>query len=350
VIVDAATLSNNSVCLGHFLSGLASESLVPAVVCPADCDISAIPSPPTEIIIHPAFRLPFLRRQNRNKLLERLEKFKPTVLHCVGEPMAKLTQRLAHKLNLPYVLMIDAVPKRFPRLVISSTHCAAIITPAHTVSATLQKTYPNFAERIEQINMGTFVEDTCACFCVHSRIPGIVIAHPLDDVADFELVLGAIKHLAIDGLEFLLVIIGTGPAEERIHKLLTNLGLSQFACIIGDLQPARSVFAGTDIFIQPQPAKNFSPLILEAMSVGMAVAAPKGGVDDMIIEEKTAVIFDHTDELSIYATLQRLLDKREFARQIALAAQSHLRENHTVSKMLSSILQIYHNARQWMKR
>jgi hypothetical protein len=48
-------------------------------------------------------------------------------------------------------------------------------------------------------------------------------------------------------------------------------------------------------------------------------------------------------------TLQRLLDKRDFARKIAKAAQKYLKDNHTVSKMISATLQTYHDAQQWLK-
>ena len=75
--------------------------------------------------------------------------------------------------------------------------------------------------------------------------------------------------------------------------------------------------------------------------MGTAVAACKGGVDDLIIEKRTAAVFDPGDQLSIYNCLQELLDKRELARQLATGAQEYLRENHTVSKMVSAILQTY---------
>jgi len=85
------------------------------------------------------------------------------------------------------------------------------------------------------------------------------------------------------------------------------------------------------------------------MSVGSAVAACQGGVDDLIIEGRTAVIFDPNDELSIVGVLQRLLDRRDFARKTAKAAQKYLRQNYTVSKMISATLQTYHQAQQWLK-
>jgi glycosyltransferase involved in cell wall biosynthesis len=105
--------------------------------------------------------------------------------------------------------------------------------------------------------------------------------------------------------------------------------------------PWRSVLAAGDIFVQPRPSFVFDLSLLEAMSIGTAVASCKGGVDDLIIEDQTAVVFDPNDEVSIMRALQRLLDRREFARQIAKNAQEYLRKNHSVSKMISGILRVY---------
>jgi hypothetical protein len=83
------------------------------------------------------------------------------------------------------------------------------------------------------------------------------------------------------------------------------------------------------------------------MAMGSAVAACEGGVDDLLVGDKTCISFDPHDELSIYSSLQKLLDRRELAQQIAQGAQKHLRKNNTVKKMLTDILQIYQDADHW---
>jgi glycosyltransferase involved in cell wall biosynthesis len=163
----------------------------------------------------------------------------------------------------------------------------------------------------------------------------------LNSADDFENLFGAVRSLLIDGYEFMVAVVGEGKAEMQLRKLLAALGLSQIVTIVGRLKPWHSVFAAGDIFIQPQPTSSFNPLLVEAMSVGIAVAACKGGVDDLIIENQTAVVFDPNNELSIKGTLRALFDRREFARKIAQNAQNYLRENHTASKMISGMLQSY---------
>ena len=80
------------------------------------------------------------------------------------------------------------------------------------------------------------------------------------------------------------------------------------------------------------------------MSVGSAVAASKGGVDDLIIEDKTALTFNPDDQLSIYNCLKRLFDRPDEARRLAESAQQHLRQNHHVSGMVSAVISLYRQA------
>ncbi len=344
LIVSEKTISEYSISLHHLLVGLADESIAVNLVCPPGCDVDSVVSPSVEVVRHPVFQLPLMGYQNKKILVERLEKFKPSVLHCLCESKAKLTRQLARQLDLPYVLTVNSLQGRFGQLSISLKRCAKIIVPAKSIAANIAAVYPKFAERIEQINIGTFAGETSGCFREPGRLASVVVGGPLRNESEFEKLLGAVKHLAIEGYEFMLVLIGGGRAERQLRESLSAQGLLQIVISVPKSAPWRSVLAAGDIFIQPAASSAFNPLLLEAMSVGAAVASCKGGVDDLIIEGKTCVVFDPDDELSIRGSLQELLDRREFAQQLARGAQEYLRENHTVSKMVSSILQIYREA------
>ena len=75
--------------------------------------------------------------------------------------------------------------------------------------------------------------------------------------------------------------------------------------------------------------------------MGTAVAACSGGVDDFILPEQTAVVFDPDNELSVRGALQRLLDRQDMARRLAGSAQEYVKENHTVSNMIIATLEAY---------
>jgi glycosyltransferase involved in cell wall biosynthesis len=285
-----------------------------------------------------------LWRQSKEELVGRLEGFGANVLHCLCESRALFTRWLSRQLNLPYVLTVNSLQGRFSRLFISSRRCVRIIVPAKSIADGVAEVYPGAASRIEQINIGTFVREGKGCFSRPGQLASMVVAHPLRDAGDFENLLGAVRHLAIEGYEFMLVMIGSGRAEREVRRLISGLGLSQIVVGVPLLRPWHSVLAAGDIFIRPRPSDAFNPLLLEAMSVGSAVAGCKGGVDDLIVEGKTAVTFDPDDEISIRKALRGLFDKREFAQQIARGAREYLKENHSVSKMLADTLRVYSEA------
>ena len=349
LIVDEEILNSLSVFLRYFFVGLADESGTAALICPRDYDVDSLLCPSVEIIRHPAYRTPLLWRQSKRKLIDSLLKFRPNILHCLGDGMADFTKELAEQLDLPYVITLSSFQNKLRKSSISGKHCAAIIAPTEFLRAHFEQLYPKFGERIRKINMGTFVDSQCSCFSEPSRMTGMVVVRRLDNADDLGAMFSAIKHLAIDGHEFILMLIGTGPAEKDVRELRKTLGLSQVVYIIPDIQPLRSVFASADIFILPQPERTFSYFLMEAMSAGMAVAGCAGGVDDILIDNQTASLFEPTDELSIYGCLQQLMEQRELARKIAAGAQSHLKENYTVSRMVSSLLETYRSARQWYK-
>ncbi len=349
LLVDRDTVNDCASSLRHLMVGLTDDSCPTALVCPLDTDADSLVCPAIEVIRYPLFKMPLLKSQNTKAVLGSITKFGPTILHCCSDSKTRLTKYLSHQLDVPYVLTFDSVRKHLFAPFVSADHCAALIASSGVIAEHIKQTHHRLAERVTRINIGVFVEDICACFSDTARVTSMVVAQPLGNPSDFEPLLNAVKHLAVDGYELVLVITGTGPAERKLHEMIKALGLSQIITTVGDIQPLRAVFAGADIFIAPQPGRRFNPRLLEAMSVGMAVAACRGGVDDLLIDDQTAVLFEPDDELGIYSSLQKLLDKREFARQIARAAQSHVRAHHSVSKMVASLIRTYRTAQAWYK-
>jgi glycosyltransferase involved in cell wall biosynthesis len=349
VLVGGEMLRDYGTCLRRLFVGLADKSYPGALICPPHKGAGSVLSPAVQLISHPVFQMRLLGFLNKKVLLDKLAKFKPTVLHCFGSNQARLAKYLARAMDIPYVLTFTSQPKGLLKLFIAANHCATLVASSNAIAEQLRKNYRAFADRIEQINVGTFVKDSCACFSEPPHLTSLVVAQPLDNAAGFELLLNAIKHLAVDGYDFTLAIIGRGPAERAIHKTIKSLGLSQIVTVVPDMQPLRAVFAGADIFVQFRDATDSDCHLLEAMSVGMAVAACGNGSCELLVENQTAVFFDSHDELSIFSCLQKLLGKREFARQLAMAGQNHLREHHSVSAMVESLLATYNNAQQWYK-
>jgi glycosyltransferase involved in cell wall biosynthesis len=346
LIVSAKNLTEHVTFLRRLLVGMADESIPVALVCPPGFDTEWVTPAPAALFTHPLLPLPLMEYVGVDRLAAQLERFRPTILHCLCESRACLTRRLARQLDLPYVLMVNSLAGQVHRLPLSSHHCERIVVPAKTIGAYVTKALPRFADRVAQIHMGSFVDTDMMCFSNPSRLPSIVVAHPLRRVSDFANLFQAIKSLRTDSREFMMVIMGVGPAEHALRRLLVTQGLSDVVTIVPVLNPWRSVVAAGDIFVQPQPLRGFSAFVLEAMAVGTAVAACCGGVDDLIIPNRTALTFEPNSEPSIRQTLKQLLDDRDCARRLATTAQEHIRAGYSVSAMVSATLKTYMEVQQ----
>lgn len=346
LIVSARNLTEHATFLRRLLVGMGDESIPVAMVCPPGFDTESVAPAPAALFTHPLLPLPLMEHMGVDRLTAQLERFRPTVLHCLCESRAALTRRIARQLDLPYVLMVNSLASKVHRLPISSHRCAKIVVPAETIGAHVARSLPRFADRIVQINMGSFVDTDMMCFSESSRLPSLVVVHPLRRVWDFANLFKAVKSLRSDSRDFMMVIMGEGPAEHALRKSLVTQGLSDIVTIVPILNPWRSVVAAGDIFVQPQPLRGFSAFLLEAMAVGTAVAACWGGVDDLIIPNQTALTFEPNSEPSIRQALKQLLDDRDCARRLAATAQEHVRARYSVSAMISATLKTYLEARQ----
>jgi glycosyltransferase involved in cell wall biosynthesis len=291
--------------------------------------------------------LPLFGRYNFKILTDQLQEFKPSVLHCLSDADANLARGISKQLLLPYLLTVNSLQKRFPPLSLSRKRLAAIIVPSERIAESISALYPFFSDRIRLINMGTFVSDSTVCFNQTGRLASIITLCPPVEKTDFSKLLDAIKRLAVEGYDFVVAVISDKQADWNLRKTIFSLGLSPNIVIVPRLEPLREVLTAADIFIQSCPSSSFNTVILEAMSVGVAVAGCRGGADDLVIEGKTAFVFNPDDQISIFSCLKEMLDSRDKTRKIARQAQQYLRANHSVSAMVDQTLQCYRQALQW---
>lgn len=329
--------------------GLSDDSIPCIIICPRSCFMDIIEPPGVEIIRYPFYEIPLMWRQNSRFLVEKLSDFKPTVLHSLCESKAIFTRQISRRMSLPYIVTVNSVQSSRWKVSISSRRCAGITVPSPSIKSNLERLFPRYAERVRQINIGTFVETTDHLPLERNRIPTMITTFPLRRVGDFEKLFGAIRHLVIEGYEFMFVVSSEGRAERELRKLLKGLGLLQYVIIVPRSLAWRSILGAGDIYIEPKPSKAFDPLLLQAMSAGCAVVGCAGGANELIINGKTGMIIDSDDELSIYNCLQRLFDAPEVTREMAEKARQYVRENHKVSTMVSEFIQLYQTAGDWRK-
>ena len=344
LVSDTETVQRFCAPLRHLLFGFEAQGVSSCVVVPPNSQIESFLWPGIEIIEHPALRFPLFYRQNRRRLISRIEKFRPTIVHCLGTARARLAKTIGQTFNVPAVVTINSSKQNFLRRQTISTGFSTVIAPSERIAELFKKQNSKIAALVKQVNIGIFVDETCACFSRPGRIGSMVMVSDFLRFDDLEPLLGAVRHLAVDGYEFLVVLMGSGPAEHKIRNFIRGVGLSHTVSISPEIRPMREVFRGADVFIQPYVTERLEPALIEAASAGAAIATDKNNADNLLQNNTTAIFFDSRDELSIYSALQKLLDDKQLAKTLASAAQNYLRNNNTVSSMVDQLLEIYKTA------
>jgi glycosyltransferase involved in cell wall biosynthesis len=231
----------------------------------------------------------------------------------------------------------------------STRHAAKLIAPSKLIADHLGQKCSGLQSHIEQIHIGSFVEDQCSCFSRGGHVASLIAVHPLNSLKIFMPFLNAVRHLVLDGFEVMVAIMGTGKAEKAIRTHIRKLGLTSIVTVVPPIRPIRSVLSGADIFVHLSDNGVFDAQLMEAMSVGLAVVGAPETTSGLLADGQTAVFWDQQDELNIYGCLKNVLGKREQSRRLAQNAQSHLRANHSVSRMVDKLMNTYIEAQQWHK-
>jgi len=348
-LVDRSVFLSYSAYIRRILVGLAGTARASALVCPSDTDSQAILCPSVERIEHPALRMPIFWSQNRKILIDRLLRFKPTILHTFSPGQVHLAKWLSKQLQLPYVVTCHKNPFRRMCFQQSIRHAAAVIAPSKPIADRLAEKCPGMETRIERIHIGSFIEDQCSCFSRDGNLASLIAVHPLNSLKIFMPFLNAVRHLVLDGFEVMVAIMGTGKAEKKIRAHIRKLGLTSIVTVVPPIRPIRSVLSGADIYLHLSDSGTFDAQLQEAIAVGLAVAGSPETTSGLLHDGETAAFWDPADELNIYGCLKNVLGKREQSRQLAQNAQSHLRTHHSVSRMVDKLMNTYIEAQHWHK-
>lgn len=141
-----------------------------------------------------------------------------------------------------------------------------------------------------------------------------------------------------------LVIVGSGPEEPRLRAVaeasgLLALGRCRFV-------PATSEVArwtrAMDIFVLPSRTEAFSNSLLEAMSSGCAAIGSRvGGNPELILENKTGLLFEPGDPASLAAAIEKLAADPELRARLAAAAEARLNSEFTMDASAARMASIY---------
>lgn len=161
--------------------------------------------------------------------------------------------------------------------------------------------------------------------------------------------LRALANLAgRDGLpSWQWLLVGDGPARDRLRSLASELGLSGQVMFAGMRDDVASVLPMMDIFVCPSLYEGFGIAIVEAMAAGRpVVASAVGGIPEIVVHEGTGLLVPPGDAAALAGALATLLTHPGQARAMGARGQARVRERFSIETAVQQHQQLYESLRK----
>jgi len=345
IILAPGTMTHMGRTIGHLAVGLLDEPMRLTVIAPDGEDVSALPSPPVEVMTYPRGRFGQPPGRAIESLASHLSRRRVEFLHCLDGRAHGLTRKLSEAGHWPYFLSVLSL-RQCRQRVPPGEHCCGIIAASLPLreAALAERAAP--AANVHLVRPGLRTATTLSCFSRPSGSRAIVAAGALNDYEAFNEVLNSFA--ALRGLDYdcMLFIMGNGRAEMRLRERVQSMKLTHDVTFVDRLDQDRlpGLFGAADVMVYPRSDGRLETEILEAMAAGVAVVVGEPMVCDSVIDGQTVISYG-TDPDDLTAKLRALLDDPDAATQLAGRGREYVRQRHSPIDMVASLAELYrHNA------
>lgn len=247
--------------------------------------------------------------------------------------------------NYPHLkkryLLMDMVFSRFAhRLVAVGYEQAKSIQRALHLDETRLSTLYNGVEQASTESES----DLVSVYRNASRDPVIIGSiSTLTNQKGLFVLLDAASILRDKGANFVFVIAGDGPLRAELENRVQQLDLGKFVHFLGWVpNAAKELLHSLDVFCQSSLWEANSIVLLEAMSVGLAIVTTDVGESKHVIEQKVCgLIAEPGRPDSLAEALEELVNDRHKREVMGRLARSKFEKEYTVDNMARNYEAVY---------
>ena len=165
--------------------------------------------------------------------------------------------------------------------------CARVVCVSRALATDLTRLLPVDADRVVVVP-DAYDGETFRPIARHRDPSGrtrLVTVGRLAPEKGQDVLLEALARLRARGMHAALTLVGSGPADARLHDLAERLRLGDSVRFAGTLtgDDLVAVLADSDLFVLPSLREGFGVALVEAMATGLpAVATRSGGPADIV--------------------------------------------------------------------
>lgn len=266
----------------------------------------------------------------------------PELIHLTHHNLAALGGYLATRLGVPYLLTIQSPVKK--AISCRRKFFKGAIAISQPVRQSAVNTGQLAREKVHIIENGVATDLSPPARNNTGLIPVVGTVSRLEKDRGIKYFIHAARELILRNVQAHFLVIGSGPDEPKIRKLVRRLEITEHVTINNAASSYRNHMVPIDIFVSPALSEGFGIFVLQAMANAVpVVAAAAGGVFSLITDRETGLIVPKKD-ISIFADkIQAFLEDRAFAEKIGLAGFDYVQSQYPLQKTMEKTLKVYHD-------
>jgi glycosyltransferase involved in cell wall biosynthesis len=139
-----------------------------------------------------------------------------------------------------------------------------------------------------------------------------------------------------------LIIVGSGPQEFHLKKVVSDHNLGQNILFTGFRRDVPDIMKAMDVFAFPSLREGFPVALLEAMASCLpVVVTPVGGITEIITDRINGLLVQPCNEESLAQSIITLYQKPDLRKNLAFKARETVVKNFNAVTMTRNLDSVY---------
>lgn len=166
----------------------------------------------------------------------------------------------------------------------------------------------------------------------------LIMVGRLDPPKGHQVLFEALAQLRSSSSSVKMLIVGDGPLEARLRKLVRTLGLETLVQFLGARDDIPLLMAASDVYVFPTKCEGLPLTVLEAMAMAKPCVASRIGPIEEIIDQdgRTGYLVDRHTPQAWASTLARVLEdpsRESVGRQGAAVVRERFAANRQAARL-----------------
>jgi glycosyltransferase involved in cell wall biosynthesis len=141
-----------------------------------------------------------------------------------------------------------------------------------------------------------------------------------------------------------LIIIGDGPDQAKIVRLIEDYRLSKFVILVEETKDIASYLNAADVFVLPSRFEGLSNSLLEAMACSLPIISTRvGGSIDIIEDGINGLLVDCESDKQLTDAIARVFSDPQLARNLGDNARKTIEAHFEINDIADKHLELYNS-------